>query len=100
MRFDPQELADRERAPLDEPGLGAPAGVFLLDGALHVAPFATRAAAHLRERGGLLIAALYFEQPVAERAVSGGGRGADSAALRPLRAPRDLPSLGGPSGPN
>ena len=54
--------------------VGAPAGVFLLDGGFHVACHGTRAASRLRERGAVLVADLLFDPPAAERAVSGGAR--------------------------
>jgi hypothetical protein len=91
MRHDRLEHPDLDHAPRDEPGLGAPAGVFLLAGRFHVAAFATRDARLLRDRGALLVAALRFEREHA---------GDPTLPLQPLRAPGDLPRLGGPSGRN
>jgi hypothetical protein len=44
-----------------EPGLGAPAGIFLLAGEYHVAAYTSRAEARLVERGALLIATIRFD---------------------------------------
>jgi hypothetical protein len=65
-----------------------------------VAALATRAATRLTERGALLVSALYFTAEQASLAIDGGGRADSAPALRPLRAPRDLPGLGGYSGRN
>jgi hypothetical protein len=95
MRFEPQEHLDPQQERRREPGLGAPAGVFLLDGAYHVAGFASAAADRLHARGALLIAALRFDGPARD-----SSRAAAAPLLRELKAPRDLPSLGGASGEN
>lgn len=58
MRHQPLEHDDREQR--DEPGLGAPAGIFLLEGGYQVAALGGRAVLRLRERGALLIAAVHF----------------------------------------
>jgi hypothetical protein len=44
-----------------EPGMGAPAGIFLLAGEYHVAAYTSRTEARLRGRGALLIATLRFD---------------------------------------
>jgi hypothetical protein len=101
MRYDRLEHSDEDLALRREPGLGAPAGVFLLAGEFHVARFATRAAERLHALGALLVAALHFDPVSAALAASGGVRaGEPPVPLRPLRAPADLPGLEGPSGPN
>jgi hypothetical protein len=100
VRFDRMEHADQDLAPRDEAGLGAPAGVFLLDGEYHVAAFRTRAAHRLAEQGALLVGALHFSAQQASLATDGGWKGDAGPWLRPLRAPHDLPRLGGSSGRN
>jgi hypothetical protein len=44
-----------------EPGIGAPAGIFLLAGEYHVAAYTSRAEERLVERGALLIATVHFD---------------------------------------
>jgi len=98
MRFDPQEQLDEVRR--NEPGLGAPAGVFLMDGEFHVAALESRAARRLHAMGALLVAAVRFDPPAA-RALHGGSReGTPPLRVRPLQAPKDLPRLGPPPRPN
>ena len=63
---------DHDPYRLGERRLGEPAGIFLLAGSFHVAIYASRAAAELRERGALLVATLCFSETDAERSVSGG----------------------------
>jgi hypothetical protein len=57
-----------------EPGMGAPAGVFLLAGEYHVAAYTSRAEARLVERGALLIASVHFD----------GGHGLPRGPVPPL----------------
>ncbi len=77
--------------------LGQPAGIFLVDGTLHVAPFASRTAAELRERGALHVATLLFNHIDAERSVSGGApRPRTGAVVRP----HPLAALAERPGPN
>jgi hypothetical protein len=101
MRYDRLEHTDQDLELRREPGLGAPAGVFLLDGEFHVAAFATRAAERLHALGALLVAALHFDPMTAALTAAGGTRaGEPPVPLRVLRAPGDLPALNGPSGRN
>lgn len=73
-----------------DPGMGAPAGIFLLAGEYHVAAYTSRAEARLVERGALLIATLRFD----------GGDGLPRGpvphldALSPLAPRRAAASLG------
>lgn len=60
MRFDPQEQLDQELVRRREPRLGAPAGIYLLEGDYHVAALESRAADRLHAAGALLVAALHF----------------------------------------
>lgn len=82
---DEDRLADHAH----ERRLGAPAGIFLLDGGFHVANHGSRAALRLLDRGALLVADLLFDPRAAEREVSGGApppRGVTLCELSPLHA--------------
>ncbi|HEX2203948.1 MAG TPA: hypothetical protein VHG91_11645 [Longimicrobium sp.] len=83
------EDEDRLADYAQERRLGAPAGIFLLDGGFHVANHGSRAALKLLDRGALLVANLLFDPRSAEREVSGGApapRGASFVDVSPLHA--------------
>ena len=106
MKHDPTEQQDLSAARADERGVGARAGVFLLEGRYHVAGHRSRAERRLLERGAMLVAGLVFEPAEARRAVSGGaGRPYAFSAppvpvLTPLRPARAVYALGAPPNPN
>jgi hypothetical protein len=106
MKHDPTEQQDLSAAYADERGVGARAGVFLLEGRFHVASHHSRAERRLLEGGAMLVATLVFEPAEARRAVSGGsGRPyAFSAppvpALAPLRPAQAVFALGSRPSPN
>jgi hypothetical protein len=79
-----ERIEHTEQSRRAAPGLGAPAGVYLLDGGFHVAPLASGEALRMRERGALLVAALHFDAARAELLVAGGRRlGTAPVLLRP-----------------
>lgn len=86
MKHDPTEQQDQSAAYADERGVGASAGVFLLDGRYHVANHRSRAERRLRELGAMLIATLAFQPAEARRAVSGGATRPYAFSAPPLPA--------------
>lgn len=80
---DPLNFEDHDPYRLGEQRLGEPAGIFLLAGRFHVANYTSRAAAHLREQGALLVATLSFSETQAERSVSGGSPRPRTSLVRP-----------------
>ncbi|HEV2148989.1 MAG TPA: hypothetical protein VGR37_16405 [Longimicrobiaceae bacterium] len=72
MKHELIEQEDRSASYADERGVGARAGVFLLDGRYHVANQASRAERRLTEMGALRVATLVFDAGEARREVSGG----------------------------
>ena len=74
-----------------EQRVGERAGIYLLDGRYQVANYASRAAAHLREAGAVLVATLGFSASEAEREIGGGGPGS-IGRVHPLPG-RDLSTL-------
>jgi hypothetical protein len=72
MKPDRTEHQDRSASYAEERGVGARAGVFLLDGRYHVANHASRAERRLTEMGALRVATLVFDAGQARREVSGG----------------------------
>lgn len=83
IRLDYEELAYEYAS---EQRVGPPAGVFLLDGAFHVAVHGTRTALRLAERGALLVADLLFDPAHAARAVAGGAPAPAPPRLRDVGA--------------
>lgn len=72
MKHDPTEQQDRSAAYAHERGVGARAGVYLLDGRYHVAHPRSRTEGRLLDQGALRVATLVFDPAEARRAVSGG----------------------------
>lgn len=72
MKHDPVEQQDRSADYADERGVGASAGVYLLEGRFHVAGERTRTEHRLVDMGALRVATLVFEPLEARRAVAGG----------------------------
>lgn len=103
MKPEDQQYVDLSASYADERGVGARAGVFLLDGCFHVANHASRAEHRLLARGALLVATLSFDRDDGERLVSGGAPGPyafSARTLLPLRVREAARRLGGPSGRN
>jgi hypothetical protein len=75
-----------------EPALGAPAGIFLLDGEYHVAAYTSRAETRLVARGALLVASVHFDGA----AEVPRGRVPPRAALEPITPRRAARVLGWP----
>lgn len=93
-------------SPVARKGLGACAGIFLLEGRYHVAAHTSPFERRLRERGALHVANLFFEpDPREEAALSGGFRDPHfsdaghtcriSTARNPLRPGAPSARLGG-----
>lgn len=106
MKHDPTEQQDGSAYYAEERGVGASAGVFLLEGRYHVANHRSRAERRLLDGGALLVATLVFEPAEARRAVSGGaGRpyafsAPPAPALAPLRPAQAVFALGTRPSPN
>jgi hypothetical protein len=81
-----ERIDERQR----EPGIGQPAGVFLLDGEYHVAAYTSRAERRLVDRGALLIASVTFDGSAGEPR----GPVPPLAELAPLTARRAAVTLG------
>ena len=95
MTHEPQEQADIELAHRREPRLGAPAGVYLLEGEFEVAAFGGAAAARLEARGALLVAGLHFVGLTARIAVTGGLHAGSAATLTPFPTKPSGSRIGG-----
>lgn len=106
MKHDPTEQQDQSAYYAEERGVGARAGVFLLEGRYHVANHRSGAERRLLDGGALLVATLVFEPAEARRAVSGGaGRpyafsAPPAPALAPLRPAQAVFALGSRPSPN
>lgn len=87
MRQEDRLIYEDRDALIHEQRVDPRAGIYLLAGDFHVANFASRAEARLRERGALLVATLTFDGSTADRPVSAyDDRGPRLADLRPLPA--------------
>ena len=97
MKPEKPKYEDQSADYADQQGVGARAGVFLLEGRFHVAGHASLAERRLLDRGALLVATLSFDPVDGERLVSGGSTGPYAFTARtysPFQVRREAVRLG------
>lgn len=94
MRPEEQLIHEDRDSLIHEQRVDPRAGIFLLAGVFHVANFASRAEARLREGGALLVATVTFDGSTTDRPVAGadGPRLADLLPVPPREVTRQPPA--------